>query len=55
MKSSEDIVKEKLEEAVVLARAAGMGDTWFDIYLDDGTNIALTVSNRDWQSSSYDC
>lgn len=54
MKSTEDLVKEKLEEAIVLARSAGMGDNWFDITLDDGTNVEMTV-NSGWQSSSYDC
>lgn len=56
MKSSEDIVKQKLEEAIVLARASGLGNNWFDIYLEDGTNIEITVSGGDsWQGSSYDC
>lgn len=54
MKSTEDLVKEKLEEAIVMARAAGLGDNWFDINLDDGTNVEISVSNG-WQSSSYDC
>ena len=54
MKSTEDLVKEKLEEAIILARAGGMGERWFDVTLDDGTNVEVTV-NAGWQSSSYDC
>lgn len=53
MKTSEDLVKEKLEEVIVLARAANMGHNWFDITLGDGTNVEFTIN--EWQSSSYDC
>ncbi len=54
MKSTEDLVKEKLEEAIVLARVAGLGENWFDVTLEDGTNVEIKVDSG-WRSSSYDC
>ena len=53
MKTVEDLVKEKLEEVIVLARSAGMGNNFFDIYLEDGTNVDINVNQ--WNSSSDSC
>lgn len=52
MKTIEQLIAEKLEEAIVMARAEGLGHDYFNITLEDGENVEISVS---WRSSSYDC
>ncbi len=52
MKTTEQLIAQKLEEAIVLARAEGLGHDYFNITLEDGENVEVTVQ---WRSSSYDC
>lgn len=53
MKTVEDLVKEKLEEVIILARECNLGNNYFDINLEDGTNVTLNVT--EWNSSSRYC
>lgn len=52
MKTIEQLIAQKLEEAIVMARAEGLGHNYFNIMLEDGENVEVNVS---WRSSSYDC
>lgn len=56
MKQVEDLIKEKLEEAIVLARHLEYGANFFQVDLEDGTRVAVEITNEGgWQGSSYDC
>lgn len=60
MKTLEDMIKEKVEELVLLMKANG--DTPYrgstkTYNLDDGTEVGISTweSSNSWQSSSYNC
>jgi len=52
MKTTEQLIAQKLEEAIVMARAEGLGQNYFNITLEDGEQVEVNVQ---WRSSSYDC
>lgn len=54
MKNLEDMIKDKIEEVLVLMQANGddvnYGGTSYQ--MDDGQQVTIS---REWYSSSYDC
>lgn len=60
MKTLEDMIKEKVEELVLLMQANGdtnhRGHT-NTYHLDNGIEVGISTweSSNSWQSSSYDC
>lgn len=59
MKTLEDMIKEKIEEVIVLMganddRTYGLGST-YQLENGDEVTISVTPDSDRWQSSSYDC
>lgn len=60
MKTLDDMIKEKIEELVLLMKANG--DATYNghtstYHLDNGIEVGISTweSSSSWQSSSYDC
>lgn len=59
MKTLEDMIKEKIEEVLVLMKANGDSTTYggTSYTLENGNEVTVSQweSSNSWQSSSYDC
>lgn len=52
MKTLDDMIKEKVEELLLLAKANG-SENYLDIDLEDGTNVIIQANT--WAASSARC